>query len=106
MTRILTIIALLFATPANAIPLKSYRVIEQVEEYRTVYLQGVADGLLWGESPLFCPPSDLAVDVNLIRSALETGVREFSIDGTPMEDLYSGWVIVVGLSKMFPCEEK
>lgn len=106
MTRILIIIALLIAAPANALQLELYRSLEKADErIIDIYLRGINDGLIWGHSPRYCPPSNLAVNVDLIKGALEAGIQNFSIIENK-EELYVPFLVVNGLSKMFPCEKK
>jgi hypothetical protein len=110
MTRILTIIALLFATPAWAV-LKTSDLIEfhkTSPETAEIYLMGLIDGMisdialndLYGTKGQICMPEDFVLTENLAIGLLDAAHAR-----VPQGGRYAGATLFAELKRLFPCEK-
>ena len=107
MTRILTIIALLFATPAWAGMPKNPTAKEVIEAHKNKetwavpYLEGMMSSLLWSnDQQMYCPPSLMIQNAATALSAIQyaTGTD------TELESFPAAAALVSGLKAAYSCE--
>ena len=103
MIRILTIIALLFATPAHSDALKASDLLNEENEIYEVFLNGIIRGISTtnavSDDKYFCPPGKLALTVDTGRQAIKAALKFLpDWDETSPEIL-----VLLGLKEIFPC---